>query len=267
VSKRAWYLGCGPEDVAERAVVVGDPSRIDLFVEHLDDVRTVGDSRGLRVVTGASDGVPLTICAFGMGAPVAVIVLEELAELGVRTVLRVGTVMTLEPGALGELVVARAALRGEKTSATYVPDGYPALPDLDLLFGTLVTLERLNERYRVGLVASLDGFYSEMFAASPGRDESVATRLRTLADVGAIALDMETSALLAVASLLGVRAGSLCLASVDGWTRTKLEGDERRDGEARLVAAALAAISNQDGLLATAIAEAARSRTTAREEV
>jgi uridine phosphorylase len=130
-----------------------------------------------------------------------------------------------------------------------------------------VTLERLNERYRVGLVASLDGFYSEMFAASPGRDESVATRLRTLADVGAIALDMETSALLAVASLLGVRAGSLCLASVDGWTRTKLEGDERRDGEARLVAAALAAISNQDGLLATAIAEAARSRTTAREEV
>jgi uridine phosphorylase len=267
MSERAWYLACGPEDVAERAVLVGDPNRIELFVEHLDDVRTVGDNRGLRVVTGSTDGVPLTVCAFGMGAPVAVIVLEELAKLGVRTFLRVGTVMTLEPGALGELVVAAAALRGEKTSATYVPDGYPALPDLDLLFGTLVTLERLEKPYRIGLVASLDGFYSEMFAASPERDESVAARLRALADVGVIAIDMETSALLVVARWLGVRAGSLCLASVDGWTRVKLEGDERREGEARLVAATLAAISNHDGLLASAIADAARSPTTAREEV
>jgi len=267
VSKRTWYLACGPGDVAERAVVVGDPSRIDLFVEHLDDVRTVADNRGLRVVTGSTGGVPVTVCAFGMGAPIAVIVLEELAELGVRTVLRVGTVMTLEPGALGELVVAAAALRGEKTSATYVPDGYPALPDLDLLFGTLVTLERLDERYRVGLVASLDGFYSEMFAASPEREAAVAARLRALANVGVIGVDMETSALLVVASRLGVRAGSLCLASVDGWTRTKLEGDERRDGEARLVAATLAALSSHDGLLAAAVAEAARSPTTVREEV
>jgi uridine phosphorylase len=267
VSQRAWYLACRPEDVAERAVVVGDPGRIALFVEQLDEVRSVGENRGLRVVTGSSNGVRLTICAFGMGAPVAVIVLEELAQLGVRTVLRVGTVMTLEPGALGELVVAAAALRGEGTSATYVPAGYPALPDPDLLFGTLVTLERLDERYRLGLVASLDGFYSEMLAASPGREESVTRRLRALAELGVIALDMETSALLAVSSRLGVRAGSLCLASVDGWTRTKLEGDERRDAEARLVAATLAAVSQHEGLLASAIAQAAHSPTTAREEV
>jgi uridine phosphorylase len=267
VSERAWYLACRPEDVAERAVLVGDPGRIDLFVEQLDGVRSVGGNRGLRVVTGSSNGVPLTVCAFGMGAPVAVIVLEELAQLGVRAVLRVGTVMTLAPGTLGQLVVAAAALRGEKTSATYVPDGYPALPDLDLLFGTLVALERLDEHHRLGLVASLDGFYSEMFAASPGRDESVVRRLRSLAEVGVIAVDMETSALLAVASRLGIRASSLCLASVDGWTRTKLEADERRDAEVRLVAAALAAISNDEGLLATAIAQVARSPTTAREEV
>jgi uridine phosphorylase len=84
VTQRAWYLACRPEDVAERALVVGDPGRIDLFVEQLDEVRSVGGNRGLRVVTGSSNGVPLTVCAFGIGAPVAVIVLEELAQLGVR---------------------------------------------------------------------------------------------------------------------------------------------------------------------------------------
>jgi uridine phosphorylase len=258
VTARAWYLGCGPDDVAERAILVGDPGRIALFAEQLDEVRTVGENRGLRIVSGSANGVPLTVCAFGMGAPIAVIVLEELAALGVRTVVRTGTVMTLESGALGELVVAAAALRGEQTSATYVPDGFPAVSDLELLFGTLVALERLAETYRVGLVASFDGFYSELFAASPEREPAVETRLRALADAGVIAVDMETSALLAVASRLGVRAASLCLASVDGWTHAKLEGAERSQGEARLVAAAIAALQLPPGTLAAAVSDAAR---------
>jgi len=259
VSARAWYLGCGPEDVAERAILVGDPGRIDLFADQLDEVRTVGENRGLRIVSGSANGVAVTVCAFGMGAPIAVIVLEELAALGVRTVVRTGTVMTLEPGALGELVVAAAALRGEKTSATYVPDGFPAVSDLELLFGTLVALERLGESYRVGVVASFDGFYSELFAAIPDRAPAIETRLRALGDAGVIAVDMETSALLAVASRVGVRAASLCLASVDGWTHAKLEGAERTDGEARLVAAALAALQSPSGALAAAVSDAARS--------
>ena len=266
MSKRAWYLACGPEDVAERAIVVGDPGRIDLFAEHLDGVRTVGDNRGLRIVTGSSGGVAVTVCAFGMGAPIAAIVLEELAELGARTVLRVGTVMALDSEILGDLVVASAAVRGERTSATYVADGYPAVPDLDLLFATLTALERLEEEYRLGLFASLDGFYSEMFAARPDRQDAVEARLGALAADGVIAVDMETSALLVVAQKLGVRAGSLCLATVDGSNRSLLDHDARRDGEARLVTATLEAITTQEGLVATAVADAARSQT-ARQEV
>ena len=95
---RAWYLGCRPADVGERAVLVGDPGRIELFAEQLDDVCPIGDNRGLRSITGSSGGLPVTVSAFGMGAPIAAIVLEELAQLGVRAVLRVGTVLTLVPG-------------------------------------------------------------------------------------------------------------------------------------------------------------------------
>jgi uridine phosphorylase len=265
VSKRAWYLACGPDDVAERAILVGDPGRIDLFADYLDDVRGVGDNRGLRTVTGTSDGVPVTVCAFGMGAPIAVIVLEELAELGAKMVLRVGTVMALDSDVLGDLVVASAAVRDEKTSETYVPAGYPAVPDLELLFATLAALDRLDEQYRVGLVASLDGFYSEMFAARPEREAAVEARLRGLAADGVVAVDMETSALLVVARKLGVRAGSLCLATVDGSTRALLDERTRRDGEARLVTATLAALTTREDLLAAALADAARSQTTGQE--
>jgi uridine phosphorylase len=242
LSETAWYLGCSAGDVAARAILVGDPGRIDLFAEELDGARTVGESRGLRVLTGSYGGVPVTVCAFGMGAPIAVIVLEELAQLGVRTVLRVGTVMTLVPAAFGELVLARAGIREEGTSRTYLAPGVPAIADEALLDAARLAVEELGERYHVGVVASLDGFYSQMFAARSDREEQVAAELARLARAGAIAVDMETAALLAVAPLLSVRAGSLCLATVDASTRERVDGPERLRAEERLVRAALAVV-------------------------
>jgi uridine phosphorylase len=261
---RAWYLGCRPDDVAERAVLVGDPGRIDLFAEHLDDVRMIGDNRGLRSITGSNAGIPLTVCAFGMGAPIAAIVLEELAQLGVKTVLRVGTVMTLVPGGLGELVVATAAVREEAVSRTYVPLSAPAVPDLNLLFGTLVSLEQLGERYRAGLVASLDGFYTEMFAAGPERERAVDERLGALAGLGVVAVDMETSAVLSIARHLGVAAGSLCLATVAGEETARLEGQARTEAEERLVKSTLRTLETPADSFDRAVREHAHA---AREEV
>jgi uridine phosphorylase len=261
---RAWYLGCRPDDVAVRAVLVGDPGRIDLFVEHLDDVRVIGDNRGLRSITGTSSGVPVTVCAFGMGAPIAAIVLEELAQLGVKTVLRVGTVMTLVPGGLAELVVATAAVREEAVSRSYIPLSAPAVPDLNLLFGTLVSLEQVGERYRAGFIASLDGFYTEMFAARPERERAVTERLAALASLGVVAVDMETSAVLAVARHLGVAAGSLCLATVDANDRARLDGQARVDAEERLVTSTLRTLAIPVDSFDRAVREHAHA---AREEV
>jgi uridine phosphorylase len=261
---QAWYLGCGADDVAERAIVVGDPGRVDLFAEQLDDVRLVGDNRGLRSITGSSAGTSVTVCAFGMGAPIAAIVLEELAQLGVKTVLRVGTVMTLVPDALGELVVATAAVREEAVSRTYLPLSVPAVPDLDLLFGMLVSLEQLGERYRAGLVASLDGFYTEMFAALSEREQAVRERLAALAELGVIAVDMETSAVLAVARRLHVAAGSLCLATVRSDAPERLDGRDRIQAEARLVQSALRILRSPRDSFERAVRQHA---TAVREEV
>jgi uridine phosphorylase len=256
---RAWYLECGPEDVAERAILVGDPGRTDLFAERMEDVRVVAENRGLRTITGSYDATPVTVCAFGMGAPVAVIVLEELAQLGVRTALRAGTVMTLSPEALGELIVASGTVRQESTSAGYLAPSFPALPDADLLFTTLVELERRRLPHRVGLVASLDVFYGQMLAKEPHQRPAVASRLSRLADGGAIAVDMETSAILAAARRLEIRAGSVCLGSVDGSNGVRLDDERRVKGEENLAQVALAAIAAPEGELLRAVRERAEA--------
>lgn len=239
-----WYLNAEPGQVAPRVVLVGDPERIDLFADRLSDAEQLPTDRVLRTVTGRYAGERVTVCSFGMGAPIAVIVLEELAELGARIALRAGTVMTLGRIELGVLVLAHAAVRGESTSASYVPAGYPAVADPSLLACARQVLERRGERFVVGLIGSYDGFYSQLFAVRPDRRETVTGLSRELARLGVLATDMETSAILAVAPALGIRAGSLCLASVDGTRRERLTGEARRIAEERLVEAALETVTS-----------------------
>jgi uridine phosphorylase len=264
MTEEAWYLGCGPDDVAERAVLVGDPGRIELFMEQLDDVRLLGENRGLRAITGMSGELPVTVCAFGMGAPIAAVVLEELAQLGVRTALRVGTVMTLVPDGLGELIAASGAIRDEAVSRTYAPVSVPAIPDFDLFFSTLVALERAGEQYRTGVVASVDGFYTEMLAVRAERERPVTERLSGLKMLGAVAVDMETSAVLTVGRCLGLAAGSLCLATVDATTKGRLDVSQRVEAERRLVSATLAALQIPDRSLQRAVQEQAHAATGSR---
>ena len=130
--RSAWYIGCSEDEVGEAAILVGDRARIDRIAEHLEAPVFLAENRGLRTVTGLRSGKRVTASAFGMGGPIAAIVLHELFDLGVRRFLRIGTAMVMPPASVGDFVVADGAFRGEGTSRTYAPLGYPAVADFDL---------------------------------------------------------------------------------------------------------------------------------------
>lgn len=244
-TEQAWYLRCHAEDVAERGILVGDRGRVILAAEMLDDARILNEDRGLTTATGSWKGAPLTISAFGMGAAIATVVLHELSALGMRSVVRLGTALAIGPTHVGDLVVADSALRGEATSATYVPDGYPAAPDLDLAIGLRDASARTGRTVTTGMIASYDGFYSELFTDAT-MPHSRSVDIQELARMGVVGLDMESSAVLAVGRALGVRSGVLCLASVDGRDHRRLEGDDRISAESDLLAAGFDALHALD---------------------
>jgi uridine phosphorylase len=239
----AWYLGCRPQDVGDRAILVGDRGRVGLVADRLENPEWLNENRGLTTVTGSYRGKRVTASAFGMGAPIAAVVLHELRALGVHTFIRLGTVMCLPPVELGQLVLADGAIRGESTSGTYVPDGFPAVGDHELCAELRRRLGEVERRWTAGLVATYDGFYSELFALEKERQRQIDARQEALTSLGVVATDMETSAVLAVGRALGARAASLCLASVDGHTREKLGSNKREDGERDLIAVGLDAIT------------------------
>ena len=242
--RQGWYLQCKAGDIAERVVLVGDPGRVEVFGRHLEGARTVNADRALLTSTGQYNGVPVTVAAFGMGAPIMAVVLEEVAWLGAQVVLRAGTAMAVaDPAWLGHFSVPVAALRGEHTSATYVPPEYPAAADPTLVAHALAELERLGRQSHGGLMASYDGFYSELFLMAEEGQQVSTPQLGRLRALGVEAADMETSALLAIGRYRGLRCASLCAITVDMETRRALRGEERARTEEALVRAALETVS------------------------
>lgn len=113
--------------IAADAVLVGDPGRALMLAQALlTEPKMSNHARGLWGYSGrTAAGHELSIQATGMGGPSAGLVLADLAELGVRRAIRVGTCTALDPELpLGQLLaIAEAhAWGGGGAGATMLPN-------------------------------------------------------------------------------------------------------------------------------------------------
>lgn len=186
--------------------------------------------RGLWGYTGtASDGQPLTVQSTGMGGPSAAIVVAELADLGARRLLRIGTCGALSPTLrLGELLIVTEAIPCDGTSRALGASAR-ALPD-----------EQLTEALRLagaGRVHAAPVVSTDLFYDTAEDEE------HRWIDAGAFAVEMETAALLTLARRRGLRAGSLLLVSdLVAGPRERISARELREAEQRLGELALRAM-------------------------
>jgi DeoD family purine-nucleoside phosphorylase len=191
--------------LAERVLLPGDPGRALALAQFLlESPLMFNHHRGLWGYTGtAADGEPLTVQSTGMGGPSAAIVLHELISLGVTHAIRVGTCGALDPAlGLGDLVVAREATAADGTSlalgAGELTRADPAL--VDALRGELE--RRPGRPHHEGRIVSTDLFYE--------RDSG---RNADWGDCGAIAVEMEASALFAVGTTAGIQVACVLAVS------------------------------------------------------
>lgn len=242
-STTAWYIGADRSEVGEAAILVGDPARIGRIAKHMSDVHFVRENRGLKTVTGTFAGKRITASAFGMGAPIATIVMHELFALGIRNFLRIGTAMAIPPAKLGDFVLAEGALRADGTSNSYAPLGYPAISDFTLNAMLREKLAASSRAWHAGIYGTYDGFYTEMFGLSGKRRDMIGALKQDIERMGLIGTDMETSALLVAARILGARCSTLCVATVDAHSQTKIDEAALGKAEAELFEMALRALA------------------------
>lgn len=213
--------------IASEAILVGDPGRALLLAQELlEQPKMSNHARGLWGYFGRTPaGAALTIQATGIGGPSAALVLADLAELGVRRVVRVGTCVGLgDSHQPGELILATGAIaEGGSATSLGVAVGEAVLPD-PALTGRIG--EALAGDGGPGMVASFD--------AHPGEQAS---------PPGAIAADMQTASLLARARALGVEGAAILIVAEIAADGKSLEKDALESAEKRAGRAAATALS------------------------
>jgi len=207
-----YHLRIGPNDVAPTVLLPGDPDRVALISAGWDRYREAGRNREFVTHTGQIQGVPISAISTGIGNPAMATVVESLARLGVKTLLRVGTTGAIQPNiAKGDLIIARGAVRLDGASQAYVRPEYPASAHPEAVMALIEAGEGLGYRYHVGITASTDSWYLGQ-GRRGWRDYAPSftrTLLSDLQAAGVLNFEMEASALLTIASLYGLRAGAI----------------------------------------------------------
>lgn len=194
--------------------------------------RTLPWYYGGRLAVGASRGVRLAVLHSFMGASASSMMLEEMIAFGARLVIEVGTCGALVPSLRpGDLIVADEGLSDEGTSGHYFEDRTRFSASEELSAGLKGALRRSRMSFQTGGMWTTDAPYRE-----------TRSKLRKFVKAGAVGVNMETSALLAVAEYRKVKVGSVQVVSdlvgEKNWTPSFHE----KIVESRSRAAALAAV-------------------------
>lgn len=178
----------------------GSPGRIRKVADFLEDPEIEEGDRGLTVVHGEYQGIPVSAFATGMGPASAAITIPEVIEEaeGPITILRLGTAGALQNYVdPGDIVVPTGAIRDESTTSALVGSEFPAYASPELIPVLLAAAEKhdyeLEEDVWIGTIHVKDDLY---FKESPHQSPSrkiLEPKLKSYRRMGAISSSMEFS--------------------------------------------------------------------------
>ena len=190
---------------AEIAFLPGAPERALGIAKKFSSCEKVAEQREFVTYKGEIEGKNVCVTSTGIGCPSAAIVVEELANCGVHTFIRVGTTGAIQEDIeLGDVIIAEATVRGDGTTKEYTGEEYPAIANSDVVKALLKSAEEVKEErgmnFHVGIVRTNDAFYG---APDFG---GIVERYQRL---GVLSFEMECSAVFTIARLRGLKAGAV----------------------------------------------------------
>lgn len=244
-----YHVGFGtadlPEPVPSFAFLSGDPDRATLVAQrHLERPRLLSDHRGLVSYVGWLGEVPVLSCTSGMGAPSTSIVVNELAQLGITTIVRIGTTGSIQadvpPGAV---IISHAALCRQGAANDIAPPEYPAAADPFLTVTLADAALSLGVDHRVGVTASVDTFFEGQERSASSANPNLMRSVRGMTDeyrgLRIMNFEMEAGLLFKQALVYGLSAGCVLAVIAQRTTGEQVVMDVKDDAIDHAVAVAV----------------------------
>ncbi|NCQ75721.1 MAG: nucleoside phosphorylase [Microcystis aeruginosa W13-13] len=162
--QKPYHLNFSSEDLGTAKPTItllsGEPERSRYIAEtYLQNASLLSDYRGLNSYLGYLDNsTPILLATSGMGAPSLSIVVNELIQVGIKTIIRIGTCGAIQNRIkIGDIIISQAALCRQGAANDIAPLEYPAVADpfltVDLVksaqfLGVNYHLEGITEEYR-----------------------------------------------------------------------------------------------------------------------
>ena len=244
----AFHIHLKPEELADKVILVGDPGRVDMVGEFLEEKEFRHASREFVSITGKYRGSRITVLSTGIGTDNIDIVLTELDSLAnvdfktreVRpehrclTILRIGTTGAIQPDIpLGSFIFSEISVGCDGLLNWYADIDKVNIPEMEEAFKKHTHWDsRLSSPYFVkagqrlidafrdctvkGVTISAQGFYGPQ-----GRVVRLPLAMPDMLDTfesfrfGEYRItnfEMESSAVAGLAAHLGHEAGTVCCA-------------------------------------------------------
>ena len=216
-----YHIGFGRQDLGEDpptlAVISGDPGRASTIAhDYLEGAEALSENRGLNSYVGRlANGRRVLSTTSGMGAPSLSIVVNELVQVGVKTILRIGTCGGIQDGIdVGSVVVSSAAHVRQGAARDIAPEGFPAAADPFLTVEMSRAAEALGVPHHVGITASVDTFYEGQERSESSANPHLLRRHVGMTDelrhLGVLNFEMEAGTLFTMGLVYRFRAGCVC---------------------------------------------------------
>ncbi len=191
--------GAYPSNPAPSGIVMCYSRRLfDYIRENHKTTPGDGFAKFVHFLDESYGKIAVTKC-FGIGAPTAVTVVEELIAWGVKSFISIGTAGTLQPSiSIGDIVLCERAIRDEGTSFHYIAPAKYAEASKILTDKLEIQLQMQNLRFFRGTSWTTDAPYRETIEEA-----------RAYQAEGITTVDMEAAALFSVGAFRNVEMSAM----------------------------------------------------------
>lgn len=260
-----YHIGFGIRDLGDDppwiALLSGDPHRAMQIARETEGVtfeKTLSENRGLNsYLARLPNGRRFISATSGMGAPSLSIVVNELAQVGIGAVIRVGTSGAIQPRVkMGSVVITRAALTRQGAADDIAPREYPAAADPFLTMALVEAARELRVEWHIGVTASVDTFFEGQERSEMSANKKLLRHLRGVTDeyraLGILNFEMEAGTLFKMGGVYGLATACIC-AVIANRTQSEhpdLDAKDRAVRDAIRVALRAAETFNKENLAA-----------------
>ena len=230
------HIRCKAGDIGEYVLIPGDPGRAKKIAKTINGAKQVASNREFTVFTGHIESTLVSVCSTGIGGPSASIAIEELARIGARYFIRVGSAGGRQKNIpIGSLAIATAAYRGEGTSRAYAPIAFPAVADLTVTNALIQACKKLGYSYYVGAVYTRDAYYMQDMELN-----------KWLTAAGIIAAEQECAVAFVLGAIKQLHVGAILATDSNIWLQKQPSLEEKQvlfhQGEEQAITASIEAI-------------------------